>query len=264
MMGIDTQDLRRMTEEGVEAIMALLRYDGQVSRKTDWFELRNAALQLRPYSEELEIRVAGMLSPSGPRLAGRHGTGLFQFGAVGEGLLDTTWKVLQASAAEHGTTVTRDQWSVLHHIYVAETEEQAREEAKWGLEAIVEMLSTIVPMFATKPSTFDGLVDEINKGAMVIGTPEMAIERIQTILDQSGGVGTFIIGNNECASPENMRKSFSLIARHVLPHFNGQAATRLEAVRRAAAFGANASGLANAQAKATAEWEAHQGGGAGA
>src|SRR6059036_89144 len=50
MMGIDPVRQRPMMEESLEAILALLAGDEPVTRKTDWFELRDARLQLRPYS----------------------------------------------------------------------------------------------------------------------------------------------------------------------------------------------------------------------
>src|SRR4051794_38756865 len=49
MMGIDPSRQREMMAESLEAIMALLPSDEPVTRETDWFTLRNAQLQLRPY-----------------------------------------------------------------------------------------------------------------------------------------------------------------------------------------------------------------------
>src|SRR5436309_2704818 len=59
MMGIDPVRQRPMMEEALEAILALLAGDEPVTRKTDWFELRDARLQLRPYQPEgLPVGVA--------------------------------------------------------------------------------------------------------------------------------------------------------------------------------------------------------------
>lgn len=77
MMGIDPVDQRRMMEESLEAILALLRTDEPVTRETDWFTLKDAKLQYRPYSDpHFEVSVAAMVSPSGPRLAGSHDVAL--------------------------------------------------------------------------------------------------------------------------------------------------------------------------------------------
>src|SRR3954452_17061686 len=68
IMGIDPVDQRRMMEESLDAILALLRSDEPVSRETDWFTMREARLQMRPYSfPHPEVAVAAMVTPSGPR-----------------------------------------------------------------------------------------------------------------------------------------------------------------------------------------------------
>src|SRR3984893_13361033 len=59
MMGIDPNQQRRMMEEGLEAILLLLRDAEPVTMRTDWFTLNDARLQLRPYSAGgMEIAVA--------------------------------------------------------------------------------------------------------------------------------------------------------------------------------------------------------------
>ena len=50
IMGIDPVNQRRMMEESLEAILALLRSDEPVTRETDWFTMREARLQTRPYT----------------------------------------------------------------------------------------------------------------------------------------------------------------------------------------------------------------------
>src|SRR3954462_10784295 len=89
MMGIDPATQRPMMEQSLEAILALLDGREPVTMETDWFTLRDARLQLRPSSEGgLEIAVAAQVSPSGPRLAGRHGLGLLSLGATNVGGFD--------------------------------------------------------------------------------------------------------------------------------------------------------------------------------
>jgi len=82
MMGIKPADQRRRMEESLEAILALLRGE-IVTRKTDWFELKEARLQIMPYTRpHFEIACAAMISPSGPRAAGRFGVSLLSLGGV--------------------------------------------------------------------------------------------------------------------------------------------------------------------------------------
>src|SRR6266849_488987 len=77
MMGIEVARQRDMMEEALEAILLLLRSDEPVNYETDWFCLRDARLQLRPYQRpHFEVAVAAQVSPSGPRAAGRFGASL--------------------------------------------------------------------------------------------------------------------------------------------------------------------------------------------
>src|SRR5690625_7599416 len=79
MMGIDPVERRRMMQESLEAILALFRAEpgALVTRHSDWFTLRDAALHIRPHTWPYpEISCAAMVSPSGPRLAGALGTSL--------------------------------------------------------------------------------------------------------------------------------------------------------------------------------------------
>ena len=139
MIGHDPMQARRMMEESLEAMTALLRFDGPVTRVTDWFELHEGHLQLRPYSDELDIRVAVFRSPSGPRLAGRFGAGMLSFGAsaaIGlgsENPMTTAWQIAADRAAEFGQTLDRRRWSVMSPVHIAETRERARTAAPAAL-----------------------------------------------------------------------------------------------------------------------------------
>ena len=64
-IGIDPGDQRQMMNEALDVIVPLLRGE-TVNRKTDWFNLTDAQLQLRPYTQPtMELAVAAARSPSG-------------------------------------------------------------------------------------------------------------------------------------------------------------------------------------------------------
>ena len=69
-IGVAASEQRRMMNESLEVIIPLLRGE-MVNRKTDWFNLTQAQLQLRPYTQPtMELAVASARSPSGSLLAG--------------------------------------------------------------------------------------------------------------------------------------------------------------------------------------------------
>jgi limonene 1,2-monooxygenase len=148
VMGIDPVDQRRRMEESLEAILALLRSEEPVTRETDWFTMKEARLQLRPYSHpHFEVAVAAMISPSGPRLAGRYQTSLLSlsmqvieggFAAIGQ-----AWGVVeeQAAAAGHAPP-DRSTWRVLGAMHIAETRDKAIEECTFGLKDFSDYFGT--------------------------------------------------------------------------------------------------------------------------
>ncbi|MEE8433234.1 MAG: LLM class flavin-dependent oxidoreductase [bacterium] len=82
MMGIDPLRQREMMEQSLAAIVPLLSGEA-VTMKTGWFTLSEARVQFPPYTRpHLEMAVAAMISPAGPRSAGRHGLGMLSLGAT--------------------------------------------------------------------------------------------------------------------------------------------------------------------------------------
>jgi limonene 1,2-monooxygenase len=216
-------------EESLEAILLLLTSVEPVNIETDWFTLKDARLQLRPYTHpHFEIAVAAQVSPSGPRLAGRFGLNLLSIGATSRGgfdVLGSHWSVMEERAEEFGTTVERQKWRLVGPMHIAETEEQAREDVAFGLPQWMDYFQRVaaLPLAPEDADTPDKMVDAMNNSGMsVIGTPEQAIGQVQRLIDQSGGFGTFLFMAHEWADREATLRSYELFAREVIPHFQGQ------------------------------------------
>ncbi|HUQ38630.1 MAG TPA: LLM class flavin-dependent oxidoreductase [Acidimicrobiales bacterium] len=223
MMGIEVARQREMMEESLEAILALLDGTEPVTRKTDWFTLQDARLQLRPYTHpRFEVAVAAQVSPSGPRAAGRFGTGLLSIGATSTGGFDALgyhWGVMEERAEEFGTTVDRRQWRLVGPMHIAETEAQARKDVEFGLAEWVDYFARVAAL-PLGPTDGGDPVDALNaSGFAVIGTPAMAITQIERLVEQSKGFGTFLFMAHEWADRDRTLHSYDLFAREVMPHF---------------------------------------------
>ena len=202
-----------------------------MNRQTDWFTLRDARLQLRPYSDPcFEIAVAAQVSPSGPRLAGRFGASLLSIGATNQGgfdVLGSHWDVMEERAAEFGTTADRQRWRLVGPMHIADTKEQAYEDVKFGLPQWADYFARVAAL-PLGPSTDDPaeLADAMNaSGFAVIGTVDDAAAQIQRLIDQSGGFGTFLTMAQDWAPRDAMWHSYELMARYVFPQFQGSAVT---------------------------------------
>src|SRR5881392_765928 len=103
MMGIPVDKQRDRMEEALDVILQLLAGE-TVNHESEWFSLRDARLQLLPYSHPcFEVAVAAQVSPSGPRAAGRFGLSLLSLGATSLGgfdVLGAHWGVMEERAAE--------------------------------------------------------------------------------------------------------------------------------------------------------------------
>jgi limonene 1,2-monooxygenase len=233
-MGIDPVDQRRRMEESLDVILKLFRSEEPVSCETDWFTMRDATLQMRPYTyPHMEVAVAAMVTPSGPSLAGRTGSALVSLSmsmAEGFAAIGNAWGTVNEAADKAGApTPDRAAWRVLGNMHLAETKDQAIDDCVHGLEAFAGYFgggAGFVPLANQtdgKPKTARGFVENYaSSGSVVIGTPADAIEYIQGLLDQSGGFGTFLFLGHDWADPQATYNSYRLFAREVMPHFQGQ------------------------------------------
>lgn len=224
MFGIDTVQLRPRMEESLAVILRLLAGE-TVSADSEWFTLRDAVLQLAPFGD-LEVSVVGTVSPSGPKLAGRHGLGLLSLAATdptGNDQLPVHWNIVQEEAARNGHTVERKDWRLMGPMYLAETVEQAKRDCEYGLKWQYEYFSHITPSAVAVAASTSEQADFVNStGRGVIGTPEMAIAQVQRLLDRSGGFGTYMFQGVDFANWRNTLRSYELFAEQVMPHFTGQ------------------------------------------
>ncbi|MEO6122174.1 MAG: LLM class flavin-dependent oxidoreductase [Ilumatobacteraceae bacterium] len=230
MMGIDPTTQRPRMEQSFDVMMRLFKGE-TVTEHTDWFTCHEAVLQIKPYSN-FDIVVASSISPSGSKLAGRYGTGLLSIAATdpaGFGVLDYNYNVWQEEAERHGHQAPRDKWRLMGPMHIAETVEQAKANCRYGLQWVFDYLSHIIPTgdpsAPPPPTDFDDFVDAVNaSGAMVIGTPEMAIEQIQRLQDKTGGFGAYLFLGADLADFGPTKRSYELFAEQVMPHFTGQLA----------------------------------------
>jgi len=98
MLGIDPARQREMMDESLNIIMRLFTETEPITYKSDWFEMNEAMLQLRPYQQpHLPVAVASAQSPAGPRLAGRHGASILSLslpsGTVPRTSLQELWSI---------------------------------------------------------------------------------------------------------------------------------------------------------------------------
>jgi len=227
MLGIDPAVQRDRMEEALDVILQLFRSDEPVTHESDWFTLRDGRLHLKPYQQpHPEVAVAAMISPSGPRAAGRFGCSLLSIGATqaaGIDLLGQSWQVMEERSEEFGNVADRRQWRLVSQVHVAETKEQAYRDVEYGLDAYVEYFRKVAALPMIAEGSDEHPAELLNQtGAGVVGTVEDLEAFIDHLVAQSdGGFGTFLLQAHEWADPAATKRSYELIAQHVFARYQG-------------------------------------------
>ena len=221
-MGIDPAEQRRMMNEALDAIVPLL--DGeQVSMKTDWFELREAQMQLPCYSDpRMEMAVACARSPAGALAAGKHGLGMLSIGGTSDEALvahTNNWRLCEETAKAAGHSVSREKWRVVTLAHVARSRAQAKKNVEHGLDKWAQYFREIATFPIVPPEIDDAYGFLTDNGMAVIGDPDDAIRHIEKLLKGSGGFGVFLELAHNWADFNATLEHFELMARYVVPHF---------------------------------------------
>ncbi|MBV9577050.1 MAG: LLM class flavin-dependent oxidoreductase [Chloroflexi bacterium] len=228
MFGVDPSRTRPMMDESLGVILRLFTETEPITVESDWFTLRDAVLQVRPYTRpHMPLAVASMQSPAGPALAGKYGAGLLSigvfFGYRGAVDLNAQWHVAEEAAAESGQTVSRDEWRLVLPIHLAETRQAAFDQIRdrataWLTRYQRDVLGRPLPEGVPE----DRVVEELaERGSWLVGTPDDCIAGIERLEALSGGFGGLLVMVQDWATREHQRRSYELLARYVMPRYTG-------------------------------------------
>ena len=233
MMGIDHSTQRERMDESLGVILRLFTETEPITYKSDWFELNEAHVHLRPFQKPyMPIAVASVQSPAGVALAGKHGAAVLTITvprdpSAGPSDLSNLWAIAEESAAEHEQVVNRDDWRLVLPVHLAESREDALNEARMGAGRYLREYSENTN---GRQAGFDGPLEKIidhmvETGAWIVGTPDDCIEGIKRLDEQSGGFGGFLVQTIDWAPRDRMLNSYELLARYVMPEFQGTSAS---------------------------------------
>ena len=231
-LNIDALVQRDRQDEAMGVIIRLLRGEDRFDFDSEWFTLRDAALQILPMQEDMPMVTASSISPSGMQIAGKHGIGALSIASTStEGIaaLPTQWGFAEEAAAQHGQVVDRKNWRVLMSWHIAETREQARQGAVYGLQRWNNEYNAKILGRPGADHVDDAweLLDQITgagaagAGAAVVGTPDDLIAAIRNLQEITGGFGVVLGFAHDWANKEASMRSWEMVARYVVPALNG-------------------------------------------
>jgi limonene 1,2-monooxygenase len=231
ILGIDPAGTRRRLQEAVEVIQSLL--DGrQVTAKTDWFEMHDARVQLRPVGAAIEMVVASAATPFSMQLAGRLGINAMShvappWGAIRAGQsigverLPDQWGHLEAAATG---AVDRSDWRLVVPVHVSDSVDQARSELfdGWQHQRIDLYQRTLgVPIPGSQTAQQKAFDYTIAEGGIILGSPEDCARAITELAGRVGGFGCLLVSLQDWAPADARIRSLELFARSVAPRLKG-------------------------------------------
>ena len=236
MMGIDPPTQRRRMDESLGLILRLWNEAEPITYESEWFTLREARAHLRPYSQpHMPVAVAASQSPAGMISAGKYGIGVLSLntvrlpGAVAPNLGEF-WKIAEQTAAENNKTVNRNDWGLVIHVHLAESRKEAIEQARHGAGRYQrQYFENTLGLFQGSDVPEDKVIDDmVESHSWCVGTPDDLIEHILRLDEESGGFGKILVQATEWATRDQVLHSYELIARYVMPRFQGSVASLVE------------------------------------
>jgi limonene 1,2-monooxygenase len=220
-LGIHPSQTRERMVEGIEVILRLFAGE-RVTHKAEWFTLVNATCQLKPYTwPHPEIAVASTITPSGGKLAGKHGFGLLCVAATQAGgydALGVNWKIANDTAAANGKTMDPAKLRLVGPVHIAPTRDEAWSNVQFGGRKYGEYFTRVSK--PGEPVDADPIRKLVNEGAAVVGTPDDAIAQIVRLREKQGDFGVFLQLAHNWANFDKTKQSYELWRRYVSPAIN--------------------------------------------
>lgn len=186
-------------------------------------------LHLRPYQNpHPPIGVAGVSARSDTLvLAGERGWIPMSINLVPTPTLKTHWQAVEEGARRGDRTPDHSVWRIAREVFVAETAEEARQEALKGVLArdfeqyfhrllgrmnMLDLLK-IDPEMPDSAVTTAYMVDNV----WIVGSPDEVAQQIRQLYHDVGGFGVLLAMAHEWQPREKWLRSMTLLAEEVMP-----------------------------------------------
>lgn len=231
---------RKMTAVTLDTILGLWRDPKPGLYETEWWRFTvpeivedyGQRFHIKPYQlPHPPIGVAGV-SPNSEtlRMAGERGFIPMSINTAPYTLIKGHWDAVVEGAGRSGSTPDRSMWRIARDIYVADTNDQAREDAIKGTLGrdwegyFLKLLSRAKVLDHTKidPDMLDSEVtlEYLLDNIWIVGTPDEVAAKLRDIYDYVGGFGTLLAMGHEWDPKEKWEHSMELLANEVLPQLS--------------------------------------------
>lgn len=241
---------RARTREAIEAIIQMWTEDAPFEHRGEtWnYSMPEPMLDIplthhiRPYQKPYpRIAVAGLHERSETlTMAGENGWIPMSINYLPERNLIAHWETVTDAAASKGRTPDRNDWRIAREVYVADTDEEAMDQALNGpMRAAYDgYMSKILGSFGAlelykkDPSMADEDItaEYLAENIWIIGSPETVTEKLRKLYHDVGGFGTVLQIAYDWEPWEQWTKCMDLFANKVMPNLADLVPTEAEAV----------------------------------
>ncbi len=226
LFALPNEKLYPMLAESVEIIVRLLESADPIDYEGRFWSFKEMRLQLRSYQQpRLPLAIASSGNPISLDLAAKHGMLLLSPAGKNRNSAEQ-WRRLEAAAASHGVTTSRDNWRLASCVYLAESREQAWADVEDSIGRDMKYFFAIglkapYEAYPGQPAHEITSRSGADRRDWIIGTPDDAIAHIERLQKETGGFGGLLLTTHEWTGSEKIKKSLELFARYVIPHFRG-------------------------------------------
>jgi alkanesulfonate monooxygenase SsuD/methylene tetrahydromethanopterin reductase-like flavin-dependent oxidoreductase (luciferase family) len=183
----------------------------------------------KPYQKpHPPIGVAGVSRRSDTlTMAGERGYIPMSINLVPSATLASHFDQVAEGASKAGRTADRSQWRIAREVFVAETTEEARREAREGVLArdyfdyFFKILGNLKQfnLFKTDDEMPDSDVDVdyLMENIWIVGSPDDVADQLRALYDDVGGFGVLLTMGHEWEPKDAWVRSHTLLTEEVMP-----------------------------------------------
>ena len=220
VFGLDRDIQQPRFIERFDVLMNLFATIEPITYAGAGFQMRDALLQLRPYTHpHMPMALVTRSNAETLERIGRHG--LRWLAGISPDEFGGSWDQIEAAAGIAGRQADRNNVSLSVEMHLAETRQQAFDNIRAGAASERFDFATPVSGVPAPPVGRDEWIDHLAvQSNVIIGTADDAIARVGEIRRETG-TGGLLITAKEWTSREATLKSYELFARYVMPQFQG-------------------------------------------
>lgn len=228
---------REITKQALDTILAIWKNPVPGKYKTSHWEFEipepndNYGLRFHciPYQKpHPPIAVAGVSPKSDTLLlAGERGYIPMSINIVPFNILESHWEAVEEGAKISNSIADRTKWRIARDVFVAETDEEAREYAREGVlkrdyeKYFFQNLkqNKMFDLIKNNPQMLDSdvTVDYLIDNVWIVGSVETVAEKLQNLFNQVGGFGVLLVMGHEWIPEQKWISCMRLLIDEVVP-----------------------------------------------